>query len=600
MDSHKARIEYMIQALEHGPKTRKLLMLSLGRVAYKFARKGEPFLHYLTGAAAQHVRDWISVAVERNEPWLSRVDRQGRPLKLMKFSNLDQMVKEADKAMNILNQKIGKVTLSETDEDFILELEDGYSLVRLRTQQALDREGQLMQHCIGQGNYDSYLKSDEVCFYSLRDRAGKPHATIEVSEIGDKMKVATQLQGKQNREPDHKYIKLLMPAYDHLNINMSGLYEGLKKMRDINGKWYGFDELPDGFTHNGFLQAPYGCKKLPPNTTIKGWLNLGSECQMAENLTVEDSLILPRQIEKNPCIPKNLKVGRHLVVENQLEAADDYCPEKGSAEIAGMVSLKYAKTFRDLEAMTIKGGLKLYHCEIDHKLPDTCLEGSVIDIRGGSFYGLHTENKLYQKLTLVCDLKTKIPEDLVITDAFEIGAFSGNLLPRRLTSAGTVTINPSTSDQSYLDISQWNVTGDLRIFSSKIEMLPENIVLDNFVCANTEILTAPEVITIKKSATFIGAKTRIPKLKFSGPNQKSIVLTFSNIGREEIESGLLTGFNGYIHIESEIYNEQEDLGAPLMPDDLGPGAQIRYGFFNYSPSEYNQKIRTGMTNVLKR
>lgn len=596
MDIYKNRIEHMLNEMEIDLKVRELLMLSLGRVAYKYARRGEPYLHYLTGPEAEHVRDWISVAVERNEPWLSRVDHKDRPLKLMKFSNLNQMVKEADKAMNILNQKIGKVTLNEADEDLILELENGYYLVRLRTQQALDREGQIMQHCIGQGNYDNYLESDEVCFYSLRDRAGKPHATIQVKKGVDTLATANQLQGKQNKRPELKYLKLLIPAYDHLNINIAGLYEGLKMMRDIDGNWYGFDELPDGFTQNGDLSTPLGCKKLPPNTTIKGRLTIWSDCQLSENLTVEESLILSSMTR----IPKKLKVGCHLFVANDRDDAYDCGLVKGDVEIDGMLSLKYAKNFSALAAMTIKGGMKLHHCEINHKLPDTCLQGNVIDVRGGSFYGVHTENKSYQKLTLVCDLKTKIPEDLFISDALEIGAFSSDLLPRKLTAPGKITINPLAEDKSYIDISQWSMTGDLKIFSSRIKKFPENMVLDSFVCANTEVLSIPEVITIKKSATFIGANTRIPKLKFCGTNQDRIVLTFSNIGLEEIERGLLTGFNGFIHIESKTYNDKEDLGAPLMPDDLGPNAQIRYGFFNYSPSEYNSKIRTGITNVLER
>ena len=47
--------------------------------------------------------------------------------------------------------------------------------------QDLKTEGNLMGHCVGKPNYARAVKSGKMKIFSLRDRADKPHVTVEVS-----------------------------------------------------------------------------------------------------------------------------------------------------------------------------------------------------------------------------------------------------------------------------------------------------------------------------------------------------------------------------------------------------------------------------------
>lgn len=64
----------------------ELLAFSAGRVLLKVAKSG---------------KRWRSQVSEEKlrEAWLSNVDGQGRPRKLLKFSSIEQIVQEANKAM---------------------------------------------------------------------------------------------------------------------------------------------------------------------------------------------------------------------------------------------------------------------------------------------------------------------------------------------------------------------------------------------------------------------------------------------------------------------------------------------------------------------
>ncbi len=172
-----------------------------------------------------HVVDWLRAAIRNNEPWLKNVDDQGRPKKLMKFSSLDQIVAEADKAMRLAAereyQKAMSVPMSTEDEEVVDRLEDGYYVVRMLTPAALDRESAQMQHCIGQGAYDDRVKlTDKYAYHSLRDRFGKPHVTIEAylnRSLGS-IETISQIQGKQNRRPDEKYLLVLCHFLEKIGV----------------------------------------------------------------------------------------------------------------------------------------------------------------------------------------------------------------------------------------------------------------------------------------------------------------------------------------------------------------------------------------------
>ena len=68
--------------------------------------------------------------------------------------------------------------------------------VRLATPDELDRESELMSHCVGKGGYDEAVASGRTEIWSLRDDAGTPWATAEIRDG-----FLRQFKGPRNAEP---------------------------------------------------------------------------------------------------------------------------------------------------------------------------------------------------------------------------------------------------------------------------------------------------------------------------------------------------------------------------------------------------------------
>lgn len=272
-------IETSIREAERSDVVHQLLMLSLGRVWFKHMKSAPQFVDVPATeqmmrfhAELQHIADWIEAAIVNDEPWLKNVDAQGRPKKLMKFSTLDQIVREADKAMLKGAQKALGIRLIEGAESLVAKLEDGFYIVELHTPAALDRESAYMQHCIGMGAYDNRLNKGSHRYLSLRDPAGKPHVTIELSRVPnlsiDPPSRSTkytravahvseeaapdgfywtimQYQGKQNRAPIAKYTDILVPYLKECKFGISSHANGLNYIVDRNLNWHPVSNLPD-------------------------------------------------------------------------------------------------------------------------------------------------------------------------------------------------------------------------------------------------------------------------------------------------------------------------------------------------------------------
>lgn len=120
--------------------------------------------------------------------------------------------------------------------------DDGSFMAKLTTQAALKSEGAMMGHCVG-GYWDAVSKG-QTQIYSLRDRDGFPHATIEmkhtpevvlddgsVVRVGAQPRpgvnclyttesnwVAVQVRGKQNRRPLDKYVDQIVDWFSEHDI----------------------------------------------------------------------------------------------------------------------------------------------------------------------------------------------------------------------------------------------------------------------------------------------------------------------------------------------------------------------------------------------
>jgi len=87
--------------------------------------------------------------------------------------------------------------------------EHGYQWVKLISAIQFEREGKLMNHCIGTGGYYARWQSNGSAeYYSLRDRHNNPHVTLEISFNGGhrfRKGTLTQCKGNRNSKPDKTY-----------------------------------------------------------------------------------------------------------------------------------------------------------------------------------------------------------------------------------------------------------------------------------------------------------------------------------------------------------------------------------------------------------
>lgn len=189
-------------------------------------------------ADIKHVIDWLNAALVNEAPWLTKVNECGVPKKLAKCGSLDALVREADKSMLRMSANMSKKVLDNSHERVEESLPDGWTMVRLLTPAALDRESAFMQHCIGGGAYDPLLESSSWKFLSLRDPAGKPHATIEVRD-----NIVREMQGKQNKRPIAAYVDKIVPYLEKQRFSVHDARIGL--VTDVTGRIHSYENLPD-------------------------------------------------------------------------------------------------------------------------------------------------------------------------------------------------------------------------------------------------------------------------------------------------------------------------------------------------------------------
>jgi len=84
--------------------------------------------------------------------------------------------------------------------------EEGFHWVRLSTQLHFEREGKLMNHCVGGYGYFLRFQQGQTEYFSLRDDQNSPHITLELSKP---TRTVLQCKGNSNRKPEPQYQRFL-------------------------------------------------------------------------------------------------------------------------------------------------------------------------------------------------------------------------------------------------------------------------------------------------------------------------------------------------------------------------------------------------------
>lgn len=436
----------------------RLLALSVGRVLNNADLRHEDWEAQYQNCDVGHIKDWLKAALVNNDSWLANVDGKGRPLKLMKFSNLDQITQEADKAMMKANQKKQGIQIEAGEEELVATLKDGYYLVELLTPNALDKEGSLMQHCVGQGAYDDDVENGDIKILSLRDQHGKPHATIELrvpeTAVFHHYEIA-QIQGKQNKLPIGHYLTVLKP---YLEKEFNNFQKYIAERGIVSAD-------------DGLFYSP---NAIPVNTTVYNLIiNQARDITLPNGLTVLKSFNISRSsISK---LPDDINLmGNATFQSGKLTKFPD------SFKVGGHLDIRYHRPIKMPDGLSIGGDLIIAHIDI-LELPEGLKVGRDLRIlRTGrsEVVPLPEGIEIGRHLIIEGSYIKHLPDNLKINGQLLIRDTPINTLPSGLECRGNIDIRATNIENIPSDIV---VRGYIK--------LPRKIMKDN------NILSLPDCIS---------------------------------------------------------------------------------------------------------
>ena len=164
-----------------------------------------------------HIADWL-----RDLPATQYQQLRG-------IQNVDIAYDHANRYFAAKNKKTSNME-DEEGREIVYKFSDGMFFAKLNSSQCLDREGKLMQHCVG--SYADRVREGKVVIYSLRDKKNQPHATLET-----RGKSIYQIKGKQNEAPVEKYVPYIKEFILKNNFDVRGDEENIGLIK-LNGKLY--------------------------------------------------------------------------------------------------------------------------------------------------------------------------------------------------------------------------------------------------------------------------------------------------------------------------------------------------------------------------
>jgi len=187
------------------------------------------------------------------------------------YDTFKKVLKQAEKWHEIMARRAmikaketGLYEKSLAGTKFEMDLPDGMKAYRLTTPEALDFESEYMGHCVGKGSYDEKVKDGTIEIYSVRDKNGEPHATLEI-----KKGRVYQCKGKGNKTPVARYIPAIQHFVEAKNYDIECDAKNVGLIR-VDGKYYDVWNLPKGLAVKGNLDlSKMGLEELPDLSTIK-------------------------------------------------------------------------------------------------------------------------------------------------------------------------------------------------------------------------------------------------------------------------------------------------------------------------------------------
>jgi hypothetical protein len=153
----------------------------------------------------ERIESVLKRAIERNERWIQKKDKNGRVRRLLHIKTMEDARKMCEEEEEVATRRqLVQRALEEGNDPNEVQtahrFDDGMVAVKLKTPTALRWEGRHMRHCLGDSVYARRLTTQGVKYFSIRDAEGRPHVTLEV--VGRRV---TQCKGRANHDPVPSY-----------------------------------------------------------------------------------------------------------------------------------------------------------------------------------------------------------------------------------------------------------------------------------------------------------------------------------------------------------------------------------------------------------
>jgi hypothetical protein len=534
---------FVAQVTEGNPHIAGLFEQCAGRIMRRIAKAQGNWTRPDDLTAIRHIIDWLFAAVINDEPWLSNLDNFGRVKKLMKFSDIEQITKEANKAMLKAAQKNQDIKLVPEDEALEMKLNGGFYVVRLLTPHALDRESSEMQHCVGAGSYDNKLGNNRTMLFSLRDAGGKAHVTMEVEDG-----VVYQIQGKQNRLPLARYIEPVRDFCQSRKYRIDVPANDIGYLIDTDAQWHPLNSIPDGVTIGGEVDLRgVEIERLPKDMTIKGSLYISQTQirELPEGLTVEGNLDLSTTLIERlgprlrvhqdltivmngtlKSLPENLEVGGNLTISfGSLEKIGRNLKVGGDIKLRGirlaqLENVSVGRHFMMLDCnmklagkLEVGGNLTIAASEIT-KLPDDMEVGGGLAVSNTPLQEFPLRASVGGDVNMIEVKITEIPDNLVFKKSLSLTFSPLKAIPKKLKVKHSLNLTATPIAEVPNDLvvgghlilngtkvtelpNNLHVKGDLLLVGTPIHQLPRGLKIDDtLVLRNSSVLTLPDDISV--------------------------------------------------------------------------------------------------------
>jgi hypothetical protein len=473
-----------------------LLSCGLFRILRKEAKRGRDIQSLVTIDEVGHICDWLRSAINSGRPWLTNVDARGRPKKMLKYGTVAALLAEVDRDMLRFARNSGNVRLNEGDEELWMGLDEGYSLVRLLTPAALDRESAQMQHCIGQGGYDSHLEKGDRVFLSLRDRQNNAHVTLELGALG----TVLQMQGKQNSAPVRRYIELMTRAFFDPRIAAGTALSKIGIVMSTDGRLLDKYLLPEGITVIGDIH--YGKFETTQQRAIGKPFSLPKHVTVSGDLWIEDLSIeeLPSGLTVMGKLTVDAPRLRSVPVDFKAASAHftsmDGCTFPRGMRFEGNLFFTRVRFDDFPENLRVGGSLHLRGCSFG-LLPSDMRLGGSLDISHCDFEGFAEGYRAHGDLRAeFCNIGF-LPENFTVEGSLDLTYSTVGSIPERAHVGRTLNVTLATFDRLP---SGWHVGGSIEAGGSTLSsMTGRSVVNGDLVLADSKMEAIDEVVKVAGS-----------------------------------------------------------------------------------------------------